>query len=131
MLAHVLGGRIEAAPTPEFGWHEIETDEPDAIPAGPWLLWHYQRFTVPPGATEIARTEHATHAFRHGRHLGLQFHPESTTDIVEGWARKDAEKLETVGVTNGLALIDAPAEQQDAAKRAAFRLFDAFIGESA
>ncbi len=131
VLAHVLGGRIEAAPTPEFGWHEIETDEPDAIPAGPWLVWHYQRFTVPPGATEIARTEHATHAFRHGRHLGLQFHPESTTDIVEGWARKDAEKLETVGVTNGLALIDAPAEQQDAAKRAAFRLFDAFIGESA
>ena len=98
VLAHVLGGRIEAAPTPEFGWHEIETDEPDAIPAGPWLLWHYQRFTVPPGATEVARTEHATQAFRHGRHLGLQFHPESTTDIVEGWARKDAEKLQTVGV---------------------------------
>jgi GMP synthase-like glutamine amidotransferase len=131
VLAHVLGGRIEAAPTPEFGWHEIETDDPDAVPAGPWLVWHYQRFTVPPGATEIARTEHATHAFRHGRHLGLQFHPESTTDIVEGWARKDAEKLETVGVTNGPALIEAPAEQQDAAKRAAFRLFDAFIGESA
>jgi GMP synthase-like glutamine amidotransferase len=131
VLAHVLGGRIEAAPTPEFGWREIETDEPDAIPAGPWLVWHYQRFTVPPGATEIARTEYATHAFRHGRHLGLQFHPESTTDVVEGWARKDAEKLETVGVTNGLALIEASAEQQDAAKQAAFRLFDAFIGESA
>lgn len=131
VLAHVLGGRIEAAPTPEFGWQQIETDEPDAIPAGPWLVWHYQRFTVPPGAIEVARTAHATHAFRHGRHLGLQFHPESTTDIVAGWARKDAEKLATVGVTNGLALIEAPAEQQDAAKRAAFRLFDAFIGESA
>ena len=131
VLAHVLGGRIEAAPTPEFGWHEIETDEPDAIPAGPWLLWHYQRFTVPPGATEVARTENATQAFRHGRHLGLQFHPESTTDIVEGWARKDAEKLRTVGVTNPQALIDAPDERKDAAKRAAFRLFDAFTGESA
>lgn len=131
VLAHVLGGKIEAAPTPEFGWREIETDEPDAIPAGPWLLWHYQRFTVPPGATEVARTRDATQAFRQGRHLGLQFHPESTTDIVEGWARKDVEKLKTVGVTNGLALIEAPAEQRDAAKRAAFRLFDAFIGESA
>jgi len=131
VLAHVLGGRIEAAPTPEFGWHEIETDEPDAIPAGPWLLWHYQRFTVPPGATEVARTENATQAFRHGRHLGLQFHPESTTDIVEGWARKDAEKLRTVGVTNPRALIDAPDERKDAAKQAAFRLFDAFTGESA
>jgi GMP synthase-like glutamine amidotransferase len=131
VLAHVLGGRIEAAPTPELGWHEIETDEPDAIPAGPWLLWHYQRFTVPPGATEVARTRHATQAFRHGRHLGLQFHPESTTDIVEGWARKDAERLRTVGVTNPQALIDAPDERKDAAKQAAFRLFDAFRGESA
>jgi GMP synthase-like glutamine amidotransferase len=131
VLAHVLGGRIEAAPTPEFGWREIETDEPDAIPNGPWLLWHYQRFTVPPGATEVARTENATQAFRHGRHLGLQFHPESTTDIVEGWARKDAEKLRTVGVTNPRALIDAPDERKDAAKQAAFRLFDAFTGESA
>ncbi len=131
VLAHVLGGTIEAALTPEFGWREIETDEPDAIPSGPWLLWHYQRFTIPPGAKEVARTKDATQAFRHGRHLGLQFHPESTTDIVEGWARKDAEKLKTVGVTDGLALIEAPAEQQDAARQAAFRLFDAFRGESA
>ncbi|HEY6889309.1 MAG TPA: type 1 glutamine amidotransferase [Solirubrobacter sp.] len=131
VLAHVLGGTVEAAPTPEFGWREIETDEPDAIPNGPWLLWHYQRFTVPPGAREVARTKDATQAFRHGRHLGLQFHPESTTDIVEGWARKDAEKLKTVGVTDGLALIDAPQERKTAAKQAAFRLFDAFRGESA
>ena len=89
------------------------------------------RFTVPPGATEVARTKDATQAFRHGRHLGLQFHPESTTDIVEGWARKDAEKLKTVGVTDGLALIDAPDARKLAARQAAFRLFDAFRGESA
>jgi GMP synthase-like glutamine amidotransferase len=131
ILAHVLGATIEAAPTPELGWREIETDEPDAIPTGPWLIWHYMRFTVPPGAIEIARTKDATQAFRHGRHLGLQFHPESTTDIVEGWARKDAERLKTVGVTDGLALIDAPDERKLAARQAAFRLFDAFRGESA
>ena len=44
---------------------------------------------------------------------------------------KDAEKLRTVGVTNPRALIDAPDERKDAAKQAAFRLFDAFTGESA
>lgn len=131
VLAHVLGGTIEAAPTPEFGWREIETDEPHAIPKGPWLLWHYQRFTTPPGAQEVARTEDATQAFRHGRHLGLQFHPESTVDIVARWAHKDAEKLARIGITNGPGLIAAPAEQKNAAKRAAFRLFDAFTGESA
>ena len=86
----------------------------------------------PPGATEVARTKDATQAFRHGPHLGLQFHPESTTDIVDGWARKDArEACETIGVTNGPALIEAPDERKEAAKQAAFRLFDAFRGESA
>ena len=93
VLAHVLGGTIGPAPTPEFGWRAIETDEPDSIPTGPWPLWHYQRFTTPPGAKEVARTQDAPQAFRHGPHLGLQFHPESTTDIVAGWASKDPESL--------------------------------------
>ena len=104
------------APTPEFGWRAIETDEPDSIPAGPWLLWHYQRFTTPPGATEVARTKDATQAFRHGPHLGLQFHPESTTDIVAGWASKDREKLASIGITNGPELIEAPDERKEAAQ---------------
>ncbi len=34
------------------------------------------RFTVPPGATVIARNDRAAQAFSHGRGLGLQFHPE-------------------------------------------------------
>ncbi len=131
VLAHVLGGTIGPAPTPEFGWRAIETDEPDSIPTGPWLLWHYQRFTTPPGATEVARTKDATQAFRHGPHLGLQFHPESTTDIVAGWASKDREKLASIGITNGPELIEAPDERKVAARQAAFRLFDAFRGESA
>jgi len=126
VLAHVLGGEIQEAPVPEHGWHEIQTDEPDAIPAGPWLLWHYMRFTCPPGATEVARTQHASQAFRHGRHLGLQFHPESTVDIVAGWARKDADRIMALGIDDGLALIAAPDDRKQAARDAAFRLFDAF-----
>ena len=120
ILAHVPGGEIQESPVPEHGWHEIQTDEPDAIPAGPWLLWHYMRFTCPPGAREVARTEHATQAFRQGRHLGLQFHPESTVDIVEKWATSDDER----------ALIEAPEATKQAAREAAFRLFDAFRGET-
>jgi GMP synthase-like glutamine amidotransferase len=131
VLAHVLGGEIQEAPVPEHGWHVLDTDAPDAVPAGPWLLWHYMRFTLPPGATEVARTANATQAFRHGRHLGLQFHPESTVDIVAGWARKDAERILALGIDDGLALIQASDERKQAAREAAFRLFDAFhAGES-
>ena len=130
VLAKVLGGGIERAPAPELGWREIETDEPDAVPAGPWLLWHYERFTTPPGAREVARTKDAIQAFRYGRHLGVQFHPESTVEIVAGWARKDAERLRALGIEDGTELIAAPQERKTAARDAAFRLFDAFRGES-
>ena len=50
ILAAVLGGQIEAAPEPELGWHRISSQVPAEIPDGPWLQWHYQRFTLPPGA---------------------------------------------------------------------------------
>jgi GMP synthase-like glutamine amidotransferase len=128
VLARVLGGDIERAPTPELGWRTIDSDEPSAVPAGPWLLWHYERFTTPPGAREIARTKDAIQAFRYGRHLGVQFHPESTVDIVAGWARKDAERLNALGIEDSHALIAAPSERREAARQAAFRLFDAFRG---
>ena len=92
VLSAVLGGRVERAPVPELGWREIETDDPVAIPAGPWLEWHYERFTTPPGAVEVARTADAVQAFRIGPHLGVQFHPESTVEIVADWASMDTEK---------------------------------------
>jgi GMP synthase-like glutamine amidotransferase len=126
-LAAVLGGTVEPAPVPELGWREIETDVPDLVPAGPWLEWHYERFTTPPGADELARTEHAVQAFRLGPHLGVQFHPESTADIVAGWARKDAARVAALGIDDGEALLAAPPERHRAAREAAFRLFDAFL----
>jgi GMP synthase-like glutamine amidotransferase len=125
-LAHVLGGTVEPAPRPELGWREIETDDPDLVPAGPWLEWHYERFTTPPGATELARTEDAVQAFSQGIHLGVQFHPESTVEIVAGWAALDAERLAAQGIEDGAALLDAPAARHDAARAAAFELFDGF-----
>jgi GMP synthase-like glutamine amidotransferase len=116
-LAAVLGARVERAPAPELGWRKIETDDPEIIPAGPWLEWHFERFTTPPGATELARTRHATQAFRLGPHLGVQFHPEATVEIVEGWAEHDGVE----------ASLDASPEQRAAARAAAFQLFDAFL----
>lgn len=134
-LSVVLGGRVEEAPVPELGWREIETDDPGAVPAGPWLEWHYERFTTPPGAVEVARTADAVQAFRFGPHLGVQFHPESTVEIVSRWAGVDTERLGALGIEDGAALLDVPPERQEAAREAAFRLFDAFlegaVGDSA
>jgi GMP synthase-like glutamine amidotransferase len=127
VLSEVLGGRVEHAPVPELGWREIETDDPGAIPAGPWLEWHYERFTTPPGAVEVARTKDAAQAFRIGPHLGVQFHPESTVEIVANWVDMDTENLDGLGIEDGRALLDVEPGIEEVAREGAFRLFDAFL----
>jgi GMP synthase-like glutamine amidotransferase len=130
VLAAVLGAHVGPAPVPELGWREIETDDPSLVPAGPWLEWHFDRFATPPGATELARTAEASQAFRLGPHLGVQFHPEATVEIVARWASADAERLAALGIEDGAALLAAPRERPPAAKAAAFRLFDGFLARA-
>jgi GMP synthase-like glutamine amidotransferase len=125
-LATVLGGSVETATRPELGWHSLSTRDPDQIPAGPWLQWHYDRFIVPDGGDELASSSAGSQAFRAGVHLGVQFHPESRIEQVAVWAHKDAERLARHGVTDGLALLEAGRANQAAAVEAAYQLFDAF-----
>lgn len=126
-LAAVLGGSVGPAERPEVGWHEIDTDDPQALPAGPWLQWHYHRFSVPAGAVEVARSPSGPQAFRMGEHLGVQFHPESTIEIVAEWARQDRDQLRERGLGDGEALLEAGRHHAEAAARNAFTLFDAFF----
>src|SRR5215203_6084905 len=118
VLAAVLGAEVGPAPVPELGWRVVESDDASLVPEGPWLEWHYERFCTPPGATELARTDDAPQAFRYGPHVGVQFHPEATVEIVEGWARAD-------GVDH--VDLSAPRRQREAAASAAFSLFDGFL----
>ena len=119
LLASVLGGEVQPAPRPELGWVTFDSADPGAVPPGPWLSWHWHRFTTPPGGTELARNDIGVQAFGHGRHLGVQFHPESTIEVVSVWAQKD-------GVADGRALLEQGRPHAQAATDAAYRLFDRF-----
>jgi GMP synthase-like glutamine amidotransferase len=102
LLAAAVGGRVERAPIAEIGWLSVDSDtsaEPGLIDAGPWLAWHYDRFTVPAGVPVVARTALANQAFVTGRTLGVQFHPEVTDAVLEAWLRSsDGEQLTEAGV---------------------------------
>jgi GMP synthase-like glutamine amidotransferase len=125
-LATVLGGAVQHAPEPEIGWHRVQTSAPELIGEGPWLQWHYDRFTLPPGAVELARSPRALQVFARGPHLGVQFHPEATVETVLGWARKDAAHLHELGIDDGEALVQRGRRYARAARAAAMVLFDGF-----
>ena len=122
-LSLALGGGIEVLTTPEIGWISVQSDDA-GIPSGPWMQYHFDLMHVPPGARELARSPAGPAAFRLGRHLGLQFHPEVDAALVDRWARSDP-KLPATGITAEL-LAEQSAIYGEAAREHAFRLFDAW-----
>lgn len=91
LLAQAFGGTVGRSPAPEIGWYDVASDHPDLIPGGPWFQWHFDRWTLPPGATELARTADASQAFLLGRALALQFHPEIDDRLLNLWLADDRD----------------------------------------
>src|SRR3954452_17467160 len=112
-------------PATAVGWRHVASDAPDLIPAGPGLEYHRERFTVPPGADELARRETSPQAFAHGPHLGLQFHPEATAAIVDAWVELDPE-VAAYGQERP-AVRDQGEQPEAAAAANARRLFDGWL----
>jgi GMP synthase-like glutamine amidotransferase len=129
-LAAALGGEVRRAPRPEVGWLEVDSDDPDAVPPGPWLHWHWDVFAVPDGATELARTPIGPSAFVAGPHLGVQFHPEVTPAIVEEWAQAAPESLAEAGTTPDALVAEGRSCGEPAAVQA-HALFDAWWARQA
>lgn len=121
-LSAVLGGGVDRLEQIEIGWIPIESKAPDEVPEGPWLQWHNEVMRIPPGATLLGRSPAGNAAFRHGRHLAVQFHPEVTPEIVDGWALADPG-LESHGMTRE-ELAEQGRRHGEAAREAAFALFD-------
>ncbi len=92
-LSKALGGGVSRAPRIGLQWSTLETHERELIPPGPWLRWHEDILTVPPGARELARAEQTPLAFAHGASVGVQFHPEVDADLAHAWIDAWRRKL--------------------------------------
>jgi GMP synthase-like glutamine amidotransferase len=121
LLAQALGGSVARSSTPEIGWYDVASDNPDLVPGGPWFQWHFDRWTVPPGATEIARTANSSQAFVLGRALALQFHPEIDGALLDLWLAEDRDG-EVVGA--GLSHDELRSRTTELADSAARRIHD-------
>lgn len=101
LLAQAFGGSVARSTEPEIGWYDVTSDRPEFVPGGPWFQWHFDRWTLPPGATEIARTANASQAFVLGRALALQFHPEVDSELLERWLADDTDgEVASIGRTH-------------------------------
>lgn len=131
LLAQAFGGSVARSATPEIGWYDVTSDDENLVPGGPWFQWHFDTWTLPPGAKEIARTANSSQAFVLGRALALQFHPELDHDLLEMWLAEDRDR-EVAGV--GLShdeLRSATTELESSAARRIRGLVRGFLSRVA
>jgi GMP synthase (glutamine-hydrolysing) len=94
---NILGSRLE------FGWKEVRPTgataaDPVLAPLGegaPQFHWHFDTFTLPPGAVHLAVSDQTHHqAFRLGRAVyGVQFHFEADRRLVREWTEVYASTI--------------------------------------
>jgi GMP synthase-like glutamine amidotransferase len=130
MLARVLGAEVYRGDVAEIGWLPVQSRDPELVPNGPWFQWHFDTFTAPPGATVIADSPVGPQAFVAGRSLGLQFHPEVTTQIMDDWVRVYRHELDGDGVDPD-ELLEETKRLAPEAKRMAWQLLDRFLTDVA
>ena len=126
MLARVLGAEVYRSSDSEIGWLPVRSTNPEMVPEGPWFQWHFDTFALPSGAALMAETDVGPQAFVMGRSLGLQFHPEITTTIMEDWVRVYRHELDDEGVDPD-ALLTETYERAGSARTASQRLLDTFL----
>lgn len=122
-LASALGGEVRRAARVEPSWREVATLDPELIPPGPWLRWHEDVFSVPPGGAELASAAVGPLAFAIGSSVGVQFHPEVDAALAEVWIAGGREQLLAHGLDEA-SLRHEASLAAPGARRRAFDLFD-------
>ena len=102
LLARALGGKVSRNPLVEIGWVPVAADR--TALAREWLdgrdrfdafEWHYDTFTIPPGAERIfTGSTCANQAYVvGGRHLGMQCHVEVNAEMIDAWCSVGADEI--------------------------------------
>jgi GMP synthase-like glutamine amidotransferase len=121
MLSTALGGTVDKTPHPEIGWHDIASSTAEALPSplqGPWMQWHYDRFSVPDGFSLLAQSPAGPQVIHRDRSVGVQFHPEATESIVARWCEGTGlDELAARGIDPGQLLERTRAEMASAGSR--------------
>ena len=135
LLADALGGSAFKADSHEveFGPLQVapqaQEDGVIAPLSSAVLSFHGDTWDPPPGAEVLARSERYLHAFRLGSAVGVQAHPEASTEIARGWVELYGRaKLVAEGVDPDQLLADMDEADEANASRAV-AMFTAWLRE--
>lgn len=118
LLAHALGGRVARA---QNGW-AVGVHAADVVAPKTWMAPRSEHFRLlvshqdqvvqlPPAAELIATSAHAPiAAFRRGRVLGLQGHPEFVAPYADALMTERAERIGAPVVEASRATLDTPTD---------------------
>ena len=129
MIAHTLGGSVQRATRPEVGWHRVDSDVPAVITSGPWLQWHFDVFTPPPGWEVMATSASGPQAIRWGRTFATQFHPEANESMLAAWTA-GSDDLARLGMSPD-EVMERTRENVKVSRPACERIVDWFMNHVA
>ena len=130
LMSHALGGSVERAEITEIGWFDVASDDPALAPPGPWFEFHVDKFTPPSDAVVFASTAAGPQAYRLGRMVALQFHPEVTPSIIRRWGADSTAESDKYGIDFEAVYAQSDALDEQNRERC-YRLVDAFLDEAA
>lgn len=123
-LAAAHGGVVAHMGSNDIGWLTVDSADDTRLAPGPWLQWHGDHFTAPDDAVVLATSDRGVQAFTLRSNLGLQFHPEATTDILTCWLDMGGEEIAVKEGTSRAQLLAGARANQDRARRDIDALLD-------
>jgi GMP synthase (glutamine-hydrolysing) len=136
LIAHALGGAAVTADRPEAGLIDLTFTEAGAADPvigplrPPVFTVHADTVELPDDAVLLASSDRFTHAFRIGRALGIQFHPEIPTNTVADWARNELREVIQAAGTDPETLVYRVAAEERHLEAEAEGLFERWLADT-
>ncbi|NQE05932.1 GMP synthase [glutamine-hydrolyzing] subunit A [ANME-1 cluster archaeon GoMg1] len=135
LLAKALDAKVRRNHTKEIGNFEIlltERGVKDPLFKGfkhtfPALEWHGDTFEIPEGAIKLAESELCTNqAFRFKNAYGLQFHLETTPEMLKEWTDVYADEFNEEGI-DAAVMLKETEKKADIYRELSNQLFANFL----
>jgi GMP synthase-like glutamine amidotransferase len=120
LLATALGGDVRPTGGFHLGWRE--NPGASTVWQGPWLRWHGDHVSLPADVEVMAQADGLVQAFARGAAVGVQFHPEASSDMLDLWSQEAMLKGRLADQASEVA--DYARRNAGAIKAKSYDLFD-------